>query len=374
MPAATVAGSVSAAGASSSSQHNSAQGQVPFLVGSNEYAEQITKISHQIKPNEGQEYVINITPGGFLRGVRLLVRSRGGVLGSGNVTSDNPWNLFSSINLENVDGSPIKYSMSGYAYYLENKWLTPWEGDPSLFDNFEAGINPSFDLRVFAEIRDSLAVLANTDARSQYRLRFTVAPGHHLATGNVSTWPTVEIECVLETWAQTDSQDLSGHSIAALPPGISAGSILRHDVIDLHAGGASNLIQMRNTGNEYRGLILVTRDGKGERADLLGDPIRFRIDDRSMWTRSPDSLFALMRSHYQFLNMGISEREKGVYVIPFFRNPGTQGSYWRPTSNATFVLIEANTAPGAKNLPGTCEVVTGEVVPVGQIPPHLEGI
>lgn len=350
--------------------------QVPFLVGSNQYAEKIFSEPHDVTAGESKEYVHNVTPGGFLRGITLFVRSTGGVLGSGTLAQDNPWSLLSSISLENIDGSPIKHPLSGYAYYLENKYGKPWFGDPKNYAPYSESINPCMVLRIFPEVRDTAGALANTDARSQYRLRYTIGAGNpNIATGQVTTWPRVTVTGFLETWSQTDQQDLHGNPIAPLPPGLALGSLLRHDVKTLNPSGANTLIQLANTGNEFRAIMLVIRDNKGERVDALADPIRFRLDDRSMWVRSPDSLLWHMTQHYPALNLGTSERETGVYVIPRFRHPGQrQGEHFLPTSNASYVLLETSTQAGAKNMPGTVEVITDEVVPVGPVPPDMEGI
>lgn len=371
MPAATVG--ASAQPAQSSNQSSAAP--IPFQMGSHEYSELVTTIEHEVKPSEGRDYTVSITPGGFLRGVRLLVRSEGGVLGQGTVAPDNPWPLFTSISLDNIDGSSIKFPMTGYSYYLENKWLSPWYGLPEKFDSFHAGINPSFDLKVFPEVgRDTLGVLANTDARATYRLKLSVGAGSpNLATGNVSKWPTLHIAVILETWGQTDAQDLHGTPIEPLPPGLAVASIVRHEVKELNAANSNNLIKLNNTGNEFRGLVVVTRNSRGEREDLFGDPLRFRIDNLSVWTRSPDSLFSWLRDHYPFLNLGIGERDTGVYVIPMFRDPITGGSWWRPTSNASYVVLETTTAANAKNMPGTAEIISGEVIPVQGVPMTMEG-
>lgn len=371
MPAATVSASAQPAQTSAPKQG----APIPFQMGSHEYSELVTTIDHEVKPNEGRDYTVSITPGGFLRGVRILVRSEGGSLGQGQIPADNPWSLITSVGLVNIDGSSIKFPMSGYAYYLENKWLNPQYGLPEKFDSFKSGINPSFDLKIFPEIgRHTMGVLANSDARATYRLNLSVGAGHpNLATGNVSKWPTLHISVILETWGQTDQQDITGTPIEPLPPGLAVASIVRHEVKELNAANSNNIIKLNNVGNEYRGLVIVTRDSTGERVDLFGDPVRFRMDNLSVWTRSPDSWFSWLRDHYQFLNLGIAERERGVYVIPMFRDPITGGSFWVPTTNASYVVLEASTVPSAKNMPGTAEVISGEVIPVQGVPTMMEG-
>src|SRR2546427_10024594 len=102
MPAATVNGNNGTAPGAASSA-----GVVPFIVGSNPYGQQFFSETLTLDTNS-HEYAINITPGGFLRGVKLIVRSRNGELGTGSLSADAPWNIFDSISLENIDGSPIR--------------------------------------------------------------------------------------------------------------------------------------------------------------------------------------------------------------------------------------------------------------------------
>jgi hypothetical protein len=369
MPAATVNGNNGAAPGAASSA-----GVVPFIVGSNHYGQQFFSETLTLDSNS-HEYAINITPGGFLRGVTLIVRSTNGELGTGGLSPDAPWNLFDSISLENIDGSPIRYPMGGYAAYLLQKYGKPWLGDPSSYSSFSNSANPSFDLTFHTEIRDTAGVLANTDARAQYRLRFTVSSASRVFTEAPETPPDVTITGYMDAWSQPDREDLHGNSIQALPDGLSLASICRHQFPVLNGASADNTFQFTNTGNELRNIILVVRDGNGDRRDYLADPIRFRLDNRSLWSLSPDALFSRMNAFYPFLASGTSSRETGVYVIPRYRRPGDMyGEYWLGTSNATYLILEAATVGTAVDLPGTVEMITDEVVPVAPVPVELEGV
>lgn len=369
MPAATVGGGAGQATGAPTAQ-------VPFMVGSNKYRELVFTDTFTLGAN-AVEFVHNITPGGFLRGVRLIVTSASGVIGTGVLAADGPFTLFSSISLENIDGSPIKYPMTGYSYFLENMYTMPWLGDPRLRNGeFSNTINPSFTLFIKPEIRWTAGVLANTDARAQYRIRYTAnSLAGFLGTVGTATTPTVTVRGILESWAQTDQTDLHGNPIASLPDGLSLGRILRQDIKTLNGAGADNQLQFSNTGNEYRCIIVVVRDSLGARQDYLSDPIRFRVDDRSMWTMSPAELFASMNDVYTSSGIGTMVRPTGVYVIPRFRNPGDlDGEFWMPTSNATYVVLQSATVTGGANLPGTVQIITDEVVPITQVPLELEGI
>ncbi|QRX91104.1 hypothetical protein [Streptomyces noursei] len=372
MPAATNGANGAAPGATMS-----ATGGVPFVVGSNHYSEQNFQFS-LVQDSSAHEYVHNITPGGFLRGIRIQVSNSGGA-GSAKYHDDAPWSIIQSISLENIDGSPIKYPMNGFSWYLQNKYCAPWHGDPArgprAHNIGHSGGNFSFELRMFPEIRDTAGVLANTDARAQYRIRITMAPASQVYSTVPATMPVTTVTGVMEAWAQTDTADLHGNPIQARPDGLAVAAITRHQILTLNAAGADNTFQLTNTGNEVRCLIIVARDSKGQRQDYLSSPVRFRLDDRSLSVFSPTTIVNKMTDFYPFLSNGTSHRETGVYVIPRFRRPGDLiGEYWLGTSNATYLVIESATPNDATNVPGTAEFISDEVVPVAPVPVELEGV
>lgn len=351
-------------------------GNVPFQMGSFQYAEQIATDVFQLGAN-GQEFVHNITPGGFLRGVDLQATSTGGV--AGTPTADAPFNLFSSVSLENIDGSPILYPMAGYSYAIWQKFSAPWLGEPSnpaqLFSASQA--TPGWYLHAYPEIFGTAGVLANTDARAQYRIRYTLAPAVTVGTG-YTTNPTVTVVSYLQSWAQPDRADLHGNSIEPAPPGLNLARIVRHQIIPLNAAGADNLVQITNTGNEIRNIIVIIRDQTNARNDAISGVLRVRLDDRSLGTFTPATLFDKAVSFYPNLQNNTFPRPTGVYVFPRFRSSQpnndamVNGNYWLPTSNATYLTFEFITGAGPTG--GTIEIITDEVVPVGAIPPDLEGI
>lgn len=363
MPAGTIGGAVSGGGGGGA-------GSVPFLIGTHEYAEPMPTNTWQTTAN-AQEFVLPITPGGFLRGVRLTLSSTGGV--AGTLAADAPLSILSSISLENIDGSPIIYPMPGYSFGMWVKYFTPWHGDPAKVLGWNTAIaTPGFSLPVRAEIRNTAGVLANTDARSQYRFRYTFAPTTGYGTG-YTTAPTFTAETNMEAYTQVDPTDLNGNPIQDLPDGLNIARIVRHQVVTLNNAGANNIIQLANTGNELRGILLLCRDSTGARQDALSTPIRMRLDDRSLGVFTTNEVFQRMYSFYDFLQNGTSTRETGVYMFPRFRDPGRElGSYWLPTSNATYLIIESTTAAGISG-PGTIEIITDEVIPVGPISADLEG-
>jgi hypothetical protein len=207
-------------------------------------------------------------------------------------------------------------------------------------------------------------------------MRYSLAQTTAVGTG-YTTAPTVTVTEYLQTWAQPDREDLHGNPIQATPPGLNLARIVRHQIIALNAAGADNLVQVTNTGNEIRNIIMITRDQTGARVDAVSGVLRLRLDDRSLGTYTPQALFDRIQKFYPNLGNNTFPRPTGVYVIPRFQSPtpdnGTMlnNDAWLPTSNATFLNLEFFTAAGPTG--GTIEIITDEVVPVGAIPMELEG-
>lgn len=369
MPAALVAGGANHAQAGAPTTGGMV---VPFFYGTNQYVEKFASVSSTLTTTQS-ESVFNVNPGGFMRGVRLEVRAGGGVLGTGATAADGPWTVMPSATLENIDGSPLQYPMSAYAYMTKQWFGRPWHGDPSRRFDFSNTVNPSFSLFLQPEIRHTAGVLANTDARALYRVRFTLATlAQFLGTVGTATTPTVTVTCYLESWAQPDDHDLRGNQIEALPPGLNIATLTRHQVINLSAVGADNTWQISNMGNEIRLFIWIMRNSSGVRTDLASNPVRWRIDNRSLGVFGTEEIFNRMSDFFESLQNG-SARPTGVYVWPRFFDPGRMvGEAWLSTNNATYTIWETATAAGGAG--GTIEIITDEVVPVGPVPMELESI
>lgn len=362
-------------------------GQIPFVAGSNLYREAPFATITQQLGAASQEYVNNVTPGGFLRGVTMQVTSTGGVIGAGVLASDVPYSILQSCSLEDISGGPILYPMGGYQYALCQKYLRPWDGDPSKRPGFSATINPAFTLRFFAEVKDTLAVLANTDARAQYRFRFTLAAGNQagpfgLTTTAPTTQPTVTVKLYIESWAQPDLQDLLGNSVQQIPDGIVCSRFIMHEQPVITS--ANNVIRETLTGNELRGLIFVVRNGDANKSridltDANAGPLDFRLDSRRLWKMTPSQLVEEMMAFYQALALGTWTRETGVYVVPRYSgaaSPGDnyagQGEYWLQTVEQTLLQLEFGGAD-VTTPPGTFEIIYDALAIAGELAPDLEG-
>ena len=360
---------------------------IPFLVGSNCYREAPFSTTVQQLDANSHETVVNVTPGGFLRGVTMQVTSAGGVLGAGVLANDVPYSILSSVSLEDISGGPILYPMSGFSHMVAQKYFRPWDGDPAKRAGFSATINPNFTLRFFAEVKDTLGCLANTDARAQYRFRFTLSPGNSagptgLTTTAPTTQPTVTVKLYIETWAQPDLQDLLGNPIEQLPDGLVCSRFLMHEQPAFNGG--NNVVRFTLVGNELRGIALVIRNGDANktRVDLTdagAGSIDFRLDSRRLWKMNPSQLIEEMAAFYGYIGSGVWTREAGVFAIPRFSGPSDsgdamagQGEYWLQTVEQTLMQIELN-GTDITTPPGSIEVIYDALAIAGQVPAHLEG-
>lgn len=366
------------------------QAAVPFLVGSQNYYEQ-PFFDFTVTLGASQKTLTpipQVTPGNFLSGVVVQVSSSGGTLGTTEtLTDDGTLGIINSISLTDTGGGEILYPMNLFAVVMAQKYLRPWLGDPQKRSDYSNSINPAITFRYGVEVRDTLAILSNTDARAQYRVNVTVAPLDALVTGSTGvTPPDVTVKGYLDAWAQPDQVDLAGRPITQIPPGLGVSRFLMHQAgIPFNVG--NNTIRLELTGNEIRGLILIFRDSTGARIDLTdtgAGPLRFRNDNRSLWILNPSQIVEEMQAFYvRWYGGGYTTtvkdpgftRETGVYVIPRFRDPGNLGGqFWLQTVEQSLLIIELNGGDLATNSPGTVEVIYDQLAVAGQLPGELEGI
>lgn len=371
---------------------------IPFIVGSDQYREApfftqaYTPTSGSSTPRQFQ-----VTPGNFLRGIVLQITSTGGVLGAGAISTNNTvpagngaLDLLGGITLTDTGGAPIIYPIALFTACMIQKYFLWWLGDPQQRALFSNTINPVLTVNIRVEARDTLGVLANTDARAQYRLAYTENPGLAVTNGPgltstaPTTFPTITVKGYIDSWSQPDQVDLMGAPIAQVPDGLVCSRFIMREQPTVNSG--NNVVRFTLTGNEIRCLMLIFRDALGKRTDLTdanAGNLRFRIDNRVIWTMTPTQLVEEMNKFYPILQLAITatlpQREAGVYVIPFCRDPGDlKGDFWMQTVEQSLLQLEFTAAAGdfAGGFPGTVEIVYDQlaIAPGAMLPPQLEGV
>jgi hypothetical protein len=366
-----------AAAAQQQGQQGQAEQMVPFLLGSNIYSE-APFFSFTQALGAAQVQVLptpQVTPGNFLDGIIIRVSSTGGALGTaGTLTADGALATLNYISFVNTAGGEILYPMTSLEYILAQKYLRPWRGDPQRYANYSNTINPSYNVELNVGIRDTLAILSNTDARAQYRLNLTLAPLATLATGATVTAPTVTVTGWLNAWRQPPATDYLGRPINPFPPGLGVSRKLMAQSTPVPSSGTAR-IRLTLTGDEIRGLIFIFRSSAGARTDLTdanAGPILFRLDNGIQWTMLPTQIVQRMEAFYAgFFGAGNLNREPGVYVIPRFRGADSGGDPWLPTVEQSYLEIEFGSADIAS---GTVEVVYDQLAVGVELPPSMESI
>ena len=389
----------------------------PFQLATNLYAE---------KNNQGILLSVTTsasqTPGGgainagqYLRRVNLIFRTTtAGTVATAVTPSDLPWNILTGVDVVNVDGSEILYTMNGYSHYLGQKYGRPWLGDPTVFQDASVAtvLVPQFTLPLQPEIRWSAGVLANTDTRSQYRVDFVIDSETNFLQGSATGYtvhPVVNVVPYMDAWAQPDATDLQGTPNQPVPPGLNLQVKRRHQIFTLNAAGSDNIFQSALTGNALRNQIIVTR-GSGTnltnvRSDVLTDPLLWQVDNRSLGKYSTSARLvsgtAALTTGGDMLSMRASEfysnffvtqeqnaggvatsyvpfeREAGVYIFPRFLDPGNlYGEGWLYTANSTKEIFESSTVSPLVTITSvtTAELISDEVYPVGPVDPVLTDI
>ena len=382
----------------------------PFQLATNLYAEKNQQgITTSLTTGASQTPAGGaVNAGQFLRCVRLIFRtSTAGTVATAAATSDLPWNIFTGVDILNVDGSEILYTMGGYAHYLGQKYGRPWLGDPATFQDAAVStvLVPQFTLTLQPEIRWSAGVLANTDSRSQYRFDYVVDTETNFLQGGTgyTVHPVINVTPYMDAWAQPDATDLQGTPNQPIPPGLNLQVKRRHQIFTLNAAGSDNILQSALTGNALRNQIIITRGGSPSlRTDALTDPILWQVDNRSLGKYSTnvrvvsgaatanlggdmlgirDMEFFSEYFYTQQANGGgiatafvANWREVGVYVFPRFIKPGSLfGEGWLYTANSTKEIFESTSVAGLGASP-TAELISDEVYPVGPVDPALTDI
>lgn len=387
-----------APGASQSPQTQAAM--IPFIVGSNKYREAPFFTQAFTPGASSTARVFQVTPGNFLGGITLQITGTGGTLGtvasittnSTTAAGNGALDLLGGITLTDTGGAPIIYPISLFTAAMVQKYFLPWLGDPQTRANYSNTINPVVTVNLRVEVRDTLGVLANTDARAQYRLAYTEnplvaatnAPGLVTASTGV-TAPTVTVKGYIDAWAQPDQVDLLGNPIQQTPDGLLCSRFIMREQPTLNSG--NNVLRFTLTGNEIRCLMLIFRDSNGKRIDLSdagAGNLRLRLDNRVLWTMTPTQIVEEMTKFYGWTlqNGSVSNapvRETGLYVIPRFRNPGDLiGEYWQQTVEQSLLQLEvtASATDFSTNLPGTVEIVYDQlaIAPGVVLPAEFEGI
>jgi hypothetical protein len=339
---------------------------VPFTSASHEHTERAFDIT--VTPGENAQELgpFDVPAYGYYRHLLLQVETvEDGELETGGAADpDFPFNIFSNVQIADVNGANIFGPLDGYGA----AWASILGGyagrpDPRVMPYYSKDpVKPQLLLRVPQEIshRDGFGSLANQSTAANYKIFLTLRQASQLVNDKgYKKVPKLRIRGWVETWSLPNATDVLGRPQAEAPPMLDSSQFHSQFLKDTQAG--ANTVLMTRVGSLIRQLIIIARNEDGVRSDeVFPDPATLEWDSRDMRT---DTQMMLIE-HLAASVPELSVRDNGVFAYLFNRSTKmTVGddapTFWYPTVQATRLEIEGTTAKA-----GTWQIITNDVAPV----------
>lgn len=327
------------------------------------HAETITPGAATINSNPSN---IDVNAYGFLAHIVLQVAWSGGT--GGTLAADAPFNMISSIWLQDVNGAYFQYPIDGYSMMAENVFGGySFRGDPRIDGNYSATATSGlFTIRIPVQVtrHNAFGALANQNAAASYKLGWVWNTSTNIWSSAPSVIPSITGTAWLEAWTQPNQRDLKGRPQAQLPP--MHGSTQQWSYYTKVLTTGNNVVQFPRVGNTIRTIILIARNSSGARDDTVLPGITgnfsLNLDGRVLTAES----VALRKT----LNAAMLENgglvDTGVMVF-YFNNSilgkcGDESSdLWIPTLQSSRLELVGTVSNGSG---GTLEILTNDIAEV----------
>jgi hypothetical protein len=278
---------------------------VPFTRGSSLATMQ--DFSGTYAPNSTNQ--ISLQTNAFLEYLVLDVAlTTSGNSASVTFAADGPWNVFSSISLNDPANQAIITPITGYGAFLMAKYLTDtgcfW--DPQLDGGYLAttgtvATGGSFSFRLVIPVehrkRDALGAVNNSAANQRYLFNFNIISAFSGIYGTAPTTEasTVSVSCTQAYWTSPPSQITTSAGTTAVQPtpsGLGTVGFIRYERHNEVSGGGAPQIQLNNVGDYLSGIIFVLRNSSNAR-EVTDWPSPFN------WWVNDFQVFALTLNYWQ---------------------------------------------------------------------------
>lgn len=300
---------------------------------------------------------------GWLRGLFLLCEGTG--LTAGTAAADTPYNVFSSIELDDVNNEAIFGPFDGYTAYLTNKYGGyVFADDPSTSAVFASSgttstNNFTFVLYIPLEIvgRDPLGPVPSVNNTASLTLRMSTNP-----TATVFSAPTgtlsMRIRGTQSFYWEPRQADRQGRPISPQPPAAGTTQYWTQGSLAVAGSGVINSQLITGLGYPFRTYAFVLRDAAGSRATgetNWPDPlIGLKFEANMLVSNLPKKMWqAKMAREYGYTSAtadvrgagSVPGKENGVYLLNWnndfaFEKPGseTRRSYLITTPGSNFIF------------------------------------
>lgn len=346
---------------------------VPFVRAAQEHRESFDDRSNLISANAVQTAPIDIPAYGFMRGIWLEVTTTGGTGAAAVYKGDAPFSALTDITILDVNGQPLYGPFDGYETYLVDKWGGYRHNNPRRSKQYAAPTTGNFTFLLYIPVeisgRDGLGALANQNAASAFKLRYTFAAKGSVFSADPTTLPTVRVRAFLDAYTQPAAQDIKGRMQATQPPAHGTTSYWSKTTFNLNTGFSTN--RLNRVGNYIRQMIFIYRDTSLVR-NAAHFPPQFDIawDTRLLRSLVPSTWAEDMQSRNGFWNSTLDTGDgldTGVYVEDYIHEFDGMAGYemrdgWLPTIPTTRLDVA-----GTYGAAGVLTVLTNDVSPDGDV-------
>lgn len=300
--------------------------------------------------------------------------------------ADSPWQIFSSIYLNDPANQAIIAPISGYGLYLMNKYLVdsgcdfdPQRDPAFVLTTGGVGTGGSFSMRLVVPIehrkRDALGAVNNSAANQRYLLGIQMIASFATLYTTAPTTPATFVNVVATQvyWTMPPAQIATAGGatqVQPTPSGLGTVCFVRYERHNEVSGGGSPQIQLNNVGDYISGLVFVLRTSANVRdpADWPS-PFAWWVNDFQVHNLTVNVWQRDMARFYQLWSATGSAGgiDSGVYVMHFLNslfdtsaNFGPASQYL-PTDATTKLQIRGSTFGGGA---GYLEIYTRTVRPV----------
>lgn len=253
-----------------------------FLVGTQtvyEGADYDQTLTNQLTGAAFQPWSLQAT--GWLAELIFFVSYTGTHASAPTFAADGPWNIFSNVELDDVNNEAIFGPFSGYIWFLINKYGGyMFYDDPSTSPgyNFSLGTTTTFSfvLRLPLEIvnRDPLGPLASVNNTAALTLKLTQNTTATTSGPFASNFPTatsLRVQGTQRFYWEPKKTDKQGRPIQGSPPASGTTQYWTQGSVPIAAAGTINQQLITGLGYPWRQYLFVNYDNSSPPARAGGD-------------------------------------------------------------------------------------------------------
>lgn len=261
---------------------------------------------------------------------------------------DAPFNLIQNITFKNAAGQNLVSPLTGYEWYIQNKYLGLGAGitsaagrvaDPKIGRQYSAvattGTHFFLDIPIGLDQSSALGTIPALAGNRNYQLEISFAALSTIFGGTVPTSASISVDATAIYWDVPSAGTPGGVAQADEPFGAGTLGLIMKDN-PLVAPG-EQMTRLSNVGNVLRCITFIARDATGARVDADWPSIaELFVDNAPMLRYKKTEWQDDMVRQYQYDAAALDAPgglDTGVYVIPFHLFAGgTNGDVNNPRS------------------------------------------